>query len=311
MITRSRLVALVLVGLVPFSSIGCIVIGGSGCGWSCCDLKVSTEPVTERISLDTAGMDGMDVRTHNGRVTFEALPSGSGDAVVTVTKKGRGRTLAEAEAALEAIEAFVESPGDGVLHIGWRWKGLKPMHWGATVSFDIQAPGDIKLVSRTHNGSIDVTGVKRGIRLETHNGSIEANHIAGEVRIETHNGPVAVTASGGSLYGKTHNGGVDVTYDGGEATLITHNGRIVADMSRCAALGGTMTTHNGSITVVVGDAASTRLTARTHNGGISCDAPLSGGQYTKHKLTGTIGAGEGALDLTTHNGSVRIEKSAG
>ncbi len=309
MIARSKLVGLALVGLVSFSSAGCIVIGGHG--WSCCNLKVSTEPVTERIDLDTAGMQGLEARTHNGRVTFEALPVGSSDAFVTVTKKGRGRTLAEAEAALEAIDVFVKPAGDGVQRLGWRWKGLKPRHWGATVSFDIHAPGDIQLVGRTHNGSIEVTGVTHGIRLETHNGSIEANDIAGEVHVETHNGPVAVTASGGTLYGKTHNGRVAVTYEGGDATLITHNGRIVADMSRCTKLGGTMTTHNGGITVVVGDAASAHLTARTHNGGISCEVPLSDGSYTKHKLTGTIGAGEGALDLTTHNGSVCIEKSAG
>jgi hypothetical protein len=311
MTARARIAGLTLVGLLPFVGTGCIVIADGGWGWSCCNLKVATEPVTERIDLDLGGVDGLDVRTHNGRVSFDAQPAGTGEAFVIATKKGRGRTMAEAKAALDAIEVYVEPAGTGVHRIGWRWKGIKPPYWGATVAFEIQAPGDIHLVAHTHNGPVEVTGVRRGVQLETHNGAIEANEVAGDVHVETHNGPVVVASGGGKLYGRTHNGSVTVDYVGDDVTLITHNGRVVADVSRCGALGGTLTTHNGSVTAVVGDDTSAHLTVRTHHGAISCDVPLSDSRYTKRKLTGTIGAGAGSLKLTTHNGSVRIRKEAG
>ena len=288
---RATFACLVLAGLGLLSSTGCIVIG-AGWHWPSGGSRVWTEPVTERIQIDAADFEGLETRTHNGSITFDGQ-TGTAEAHVTVTKKGGGLTMADAEAALEAIEVYVKVAGDDTGRIGWKWKGIKRSHWGARVSFDIKAPGDIRFDGETHNGPIEISGV------------------AGDVRVVTHNGGVKVESADGKLHAKTHNGPVTATYAGDDITLVTHNGRVSADLSRCGAISGHIRTHNGSVGVVVGEAASADLTCRTHNGAIKCNVPLNESLFSRRKLTGTIGTGEGNLDVITHNGSVNIKKASG
>lgn len=291
MIGRVRIMAAVA-AVLSLASTGCIVVGVGG--WSSWrGSTVWTEASTERIGFDAAGLGAVEVRTHNGSITFDGQPAGAGEAYVTVTKKAGGLTQDDAEEALEAIEVYVQRVGLDTQRIGWKWKGTKHAGWGARVSFDINAPGRLRVDGETHNGAITVRG------------------IVGEVRVETHNGPVNVESSQGKLYAETHNGEIVATYAGDDVTLTTHNGRVVADLSGCGTIEGNITTHNGSIEVVVGADTATNLTCRTHNGSIRCDAPLETSRFSRRKLTARIGAGGGALDVTTHNGSVRIRKATG
>ena len=275
-------------GLSLLVNAGCIVIGVRG--WA--GPSIWTEAVVEERALDATDLTGIEVRTHNGSVTFAGQPAGSTDGHVTITKKAGGLTVADAEKALEAIDVYVEPAGAGGQRIGWRWKGIKHPTWRAQVSFDIQAPGQIRFDGETHNGSVSVHGV------------------VGEVRVETHNGRVDVESSAGRLYAETHNGRINTRYVGDDVTLVTHNGRVVADLSECAAIDGHITTHNGGIEVTVGPATSARLNCSTHNGAIRCKVPLDDSYFARRRLTGTIGTGEGDLVVTTHNGGVRI-KTAG
>ena len=288
--TRRNLLFLIA-ALVPISGTGCIVVGIGN--WSLGGTRAWTEPVTGKLPIDTANLQALEVRTHNGSISFEAQPENAGEAYVVYTKKAGGRTSAAAEEALEALDVFVEPKGDGTLGIGWRWKGVRHINWGARVSFEIHAPGTVRFDARTHNGSVAVDGV------------------VGDAHVVTHNGPVHVESADGRLYAQTHNGKVEATYAGNDITLKTHNGRIVADLSHCAAVGGSINTHNGSVQIFVSEDTSSRLACRTHNGSVRCDAPLNNRNKTRRRLTGTLGNGDGNLNVTTHNGSVRIKKSTG
>lgn len=276
---------------IPMTGTGCIVASVGGCSWG--GTNVWTEPATERIDLNAAELRALEVKTHNGAITFDGQPAGTPEAYVTVTKKGGGSNLDQAEAALNAIDVFVEDAGAGTTRIGWKWAQRKRPSWGGSVRFDINAPGEIGLDATTHNGSVKATGV------------------SGDVSLLTHNGPITVDSGGGSLRARTHNGQVDATYNGESIVLKTHNGRVSADLTGCAAVGGSITTHNGGVVVLVGDQISTGLDCRTHNGRINCNAPLQSMQVSRRRLTGRLGASDKQLDVQTHNGSVRIKKSAG
>ncbi len=274
------------------SNAGCIVIANGG--WCLgCSKTVWTETETEQLALHPTGLRALEVRTHNGSINFQAQPADSAEAFVTVSKKAGGRTPAEAQEALEALEVFVEPDGDGTQRIGWRWRGVKRPSWRQQVSFDILAPGNIRFDGKTHNGPVEVRG------------------ISGDVRVVTHNGRIDVESADGKLYARTHNGPISATYTGDDVTLKTHNGRVVADFNRCRALDGSISTHNGGVKVIVGDDASFVLEARTHNGAISCQVPLTDSEASRRKLTGRIGDGEGSLAVTTHNGSVRFNRLTG
>ncbi len=275
----------VVAAVLPLTGTGCIVVGLSG-------PSVWTTAATERLQVDTASLSALEVRTHNGAITFDGQPAGSSEAFVTATKRGGGLTPADAEAALEAIDVFVEPTGAGTQRIGWRWRGVKALTWSGQVSFDIHAPGRISFDGETHNGAVKVQGV------------------TGDVKVITHNGRVNVESRSGKLYARTHNGGIDATYAGGDVTLLTHNGKIVADFRGCSSVDGAITTHNGSVEVLLGDATSASLDCHTHNGGIKCDVPIKTGHFTRRRLTGTIGTGAGTLNVTTHNGGVHIKKAS-
>ncbi len=68
-----------------------------------------------------------------------------------------------------------------------------------------------------------------------------------------------------------------------------------------------MTTHNGSIDLTTPPDLSARIAASTHNGSIKSDLPITvSGEIGKTRVSGTIGTGEGKVELETHNGSIRI-----
>lgn len=287
---------IVLSGCVGFFGLlnaGCILRADGG-AWGCWGCgKVWTEPQTEQVRIETAGLTGLEALTHNGSISLHAGPPGGAEALVTVTKKGGAPTLAGAEEALEAIEVVVQPRGDGTSRIAWKWRGMRHPGWSAAVSFKIEAPGDLRFAAETHNGGIKVEGVTSDVEVVTHNGAIEVNSRGDQLRAETHNGRIVAAFEGDDLY------------------LLTHNGGVTARLHQCDTVGGTIKTHNGAVKLAVGEATGVDLTARTHNGTIHCDVPVTARQVSRATLIGTIGGGGKNLDVTTHNGSIRIERAAG
>ncbi len=245
---------------------GCVMVNGATLG-----PQVWTEPDTEDFRIDTEGLDRIEVQTANGAITYTGHTDSAPLAVIAVTKRAAGLTLADAEEALDALEVYVEDRGEKTLRIGWRWATPRESHWGAEVSYTIDAPDDVALKAETHNGAIRVKG------------------IAGDTRLVTHNGQIDVQSAGEKL------------------TVETHNGSIKADVSRSRTVAGTVATHNGQIRMMVGDHYGGDLTCRTHNGHIRCDLPWTVRHASRGHLSGTVGEGDSSLKATTHNGSIRID----
>jgi len=292
MTTRTKAVLyLGLIGTLSLTATGCVVVlGSTGCTWGS-GSTVWTEKVTEQLSIGANGLNTLEVRTHNGKIDFTG--STGSEVAVTATKMGGGLTRDAARDALDAIDVYVESVGDGVQRLGWRWKGIKGLTWRARVSFSITGPPSVGLDVETHNGAVGVSGA------------------ASDVTIVTHNGRVNVSMRDGKLNAETHNGRITADYEGSELTLFTHNGRIKADLSRCGSVRGDLTTHNGTVELQVGDATSAALRCDTHNGRISTDVPITGGRASRRRLEGNLGKGGETLVVSTHNGSIRIKKSDG
>ncbi len=289
MATRTSVVRVLLCGILPFCGTGCIIVADGSWRWG---PTIWTTARTESLALPADELKALDVRTHNGWVHV-AGQAESTEASVTVTKKTGGITFGDAAKAMEALEVFAEPAGEGAVRLGYRWKGVKSPTWRANVSFDIQTPADL------------------GLAVESHNGEIEVNGIRGDVVVETHNGRVKVASSDGKLRAATHNGNVTVNYTGGDITLISHNGRISGNLGECGQIRGNIRTHNGGVEVAVGERTSAELTCETYNGGITFDAPVVTKKVSRRQFVGTLGDGGQPLDVTTHNGSIRFKKTAG
>jgi len=271
---------LVLAVFVTFVSCGCA-----------CGPTLWTQEVTEEMRIELKDVARLELRTHNGGVAYTGKADAPAVAVVKVTKKGGGITLAEAKEALEAIEVRVtDSPG-GAKQVGWRWKTVQKPTWGADVSYEVTAPESLAVDIQTHNGGIGVEGA------------------AGEVRVLTHNGAVGVKSSRGPLHAETHNGAITAAYAGDKITVATHNGAVVADLSGSKGTGGEVTSHNGDIIITVGKDFSAEVDCSTYNGGVKSDVPLKVQAARRGELSGSIGQGGSKLTIGTHNGGIRIKSA--
>lgn len=249
-----------------------------------------TETSTETLAIAASDLQRLEVRTHNGSVKYTGKDDGRASAVATVTIKAGGDDADGAATALDAIELFAESNGDGTTKLGWRWRGGKgESSWRAVVSFDIEGPSDVKLSATTHNGGIESSGV------------------TGDVAVQTHNGGIQVDSSGKFLQAQTHNGGIEVRFSGGAIELVSRNGELKADLSDGGAIKGSITTRNGAVEVIVGTDTSTTLNCITRRGGIKCNRELEGLKRTKRSVYGVLNGGEGMLNVTTRNGGIHIK----
>lgn len=280
-----------------------------------------TKETTRKLSLDADGAASMEVRTHNGSVTFrgdkEAKPT------VTATIKAGANGAKEAAKAFKAIEVFAERDGD-TIKIGWRWSEEKKADWKSKVAFDVVALPGINLDIETHNGPVKATVIEGNVKAVTHNGETRVSEVSGRVNLETHNGAIVIESTGGDvravthngaidvecggldLHGETHNGGINVTFGGETIDVTTHNGSLTADLTKSGAIGGSMTTHNGSVDIRLGADTSTYLNCESGRGRIVTDVPMTDQQKSKRTLTGTVGAGGSTLNIETANGTVKI-----
>jgi hypothetical protein len=270
---------------------------------------VWTNEVTEELNVDTAGLAGLSVETHNGNLDYVAQAEHEPVAAVTIIKKGGGMTAEDAEAALKAIEVYIEPQGKDVKKIAWRWRTTKQLNWGACVGYRISAPAKLALTATSHNGHIEVAGIIGKSELESYNGHVKLVDARGDASLKSHNGRLEARSSGGSLHAESYNGEVTVAYEGGEINLESHNGQVNADLGKCGAIRGEIVSYNGGIEVVAGKTLAADLNCETYNGRIKCDVPWQVKELARGKAVGTIGQGGGPLEVTTHNGNIRIKQA--
>jgi len=274
------------------------VIGGS---------TVWTDPITQEMVLPTEQLSGLEVRTHNGGISYKGATDTNSAGKIVVTKKAGGKNTEDAEAALAALDVFVEPSSGGTTRIGWKWKQAKQSKWSANVSFEIEGPSQLTFDGKTHNGGIKVLAVNGDVTVRTHNGGIDVQSKGGELDAETHNGGITADHVGGTVDIKAHNGGIRLDHAGKAVDVETHNGGITVDLARNPAPEAKIKTHNGKVTVLVSDNTSAELNLRTNRGGISCVLPVGNSEITKKTMKGRLGEGKGHLTVTTYNGGINIE----
>jgi DUF4097 and DUF4098 domain-containing protein YvlB len=226
-------------------------------------------------------------QTHNGHIKTNGGDVADCNMIATIT--ARAATEEEARELAEEVEISLEPSGD-------------------TLTAKIKRP--TRLFNKSVGVSLDVTVPSRAnLELVTHNGPVAVADITGDVRATTHNGKVTTQRVSGSTVLETHNGLISIKSTSGDAKLKTHNGSVNAYYAESAPRDSdvSIVTHNGSIELQTPPHISARIEASTHNGSIKTDLPITiSGKFSKNRLVGTIGSGQGRLYLETHNGSIKL-----
>ncbi len=167
----------------------------------------------------------------------------------------------------------------------------------------------------TSNGPVRVENVSGGVRAETSNGAIDLDSVTGQVDLKTSNGRILANEISGQCEASTSNGGVTLRFKdgpGGPTRVTTSNGAVDITMARAPKNGVRVDTSNGSITLDMPGNSSVHLNAQTServNSEFDLKETGSIGKDKNH-LEGDIGEGGPLVDLTTHNGSIHLRKSA-
>jgi hypothetical protein len=182
----------------------------------------------------------------------------------------------------------------------------------------------------TRFGRVDALGVKGSLRVSAANGPVKVVDVDGPVYVKTSFGPIEAERVRGALTAENASGSVSATGIGGSATVSTSFGPVLL-----REVDGRLdvTNKSGSVeawpTVRTGTCHDVLLTtsfspmvvhlpdtgyavaARTTFGRIQADVPITAsGSLGGNAVSGTIGRGGCALQLTNSSGDIRIIRAA-
>lgn len=251
-----------------------------------CNMRAKYERTVQLSAPMTPGST-LTAQTHNGYIKTNGADVT--DCNMTATITARAATEEEAQELAEQVEISLQPSGDGLTA---KIKKPTPLfNKSVGVSLDVTIPSRAKLDLVTHNGSVAVTDITGDVRAITHNGKITTQRVSGTTVLETHNGLISIRSTSGDAKLKTHNGSVKAYY--------SESAPSDSDIS--------IVTHNGSIELQTPPDISARIEAATNNGSINTELPITtSGRFSKNRLAGTIGSGQGRLYLETHNGSIKL-----
>ena len=176
-----------------------------------------------------------------------------------------------------------------------------------SVDYRIQAPKKMAETIGNRNGNISVSDVDAKAEARTRNGNVHVSRIKDGTDARTTNGNIHVTDVFGNVEGHTRNGNVELKHIAGRNSGSTTNGNIRAEISKWE-IGSEakLTTRNGNVNLHVAENISARVKASVRNGVVKSDLPVKASLQTRRKLEGTLGSGEGVVDLRTTNGNVKL-----
>jgi len=239
----------------------------------------------EERTIPAGEYSHLNLRDANGSITV--VGTEGEEVVISATKRVRARSEEEARRRLNQIRIVIleEKPN---LKITTDVSELHPKgSW--SVNYEVHLPMHMSLSVHTSNGNIGVSDLRKPVQVETNNGNIKAHRIGSPVAARTSNGNIKLYEIKGAIEATTSNGNVHgelCTLDRGKRTMLRSS--------------------NGNIHLAVPEDTSAKVAAVTKNGNVRCDLPITISLQRRNHLEGTIGSGEGEIELRTTNGNVRI-----
>jgi hypothetical protein len=235
-----------------------------------------------------AGRPELRVQTNDGSVTIHTWDQNRIEAVVST----RGWNIGAGEVQIHEhqsgdridFEARVPSFHVDFLNFEERW-----------LHIDLHVPRNTQTDVRSGDGSVEVSGLQGGVRINTGDGSIRAVCVGGA--FDAHTGDGSVHADGRFEALDVHTGDGSVEVDAAPGSRISSAWRIE--------------TGDGSVNVRLPGQLSADLDVRTGDGGLDVDLPLTmktanNGDDDHKELHGKLNGGGQPLYVRTGDGGVHI-----
>ena len=241
--------------------------------------KKAEEKFEKEIEFVSSGL--ITLKNTNGSVHIDSWSKAT--VKIVAIKTVRAGSYRTAEQFLEKVEIIIEQFSNEIqITADYPRKGSASGFWNlfsgskkpqVNIQYELTVPEDSELDIRTTNGAVKIEEVFGNILARTTNGAVNLENVNGNAIAKTTNGSVKASF----IKFQKHN----------EIELRSTNGRIYLELP---------------------ENTSARLSARTTNGKISTDFPVNVlGGLSSRKIEGTIGNGNGKIDLRTTNGSITIK----
>jgi DUF4097 and DUF4098 domain-containing protein YvlB len=163
--------------------------------------------------------------------------------------------------------------------------------------------GDVH-VADCNGGTVEARSVSGDIRLERvgSQGAVQA-------AVETVSGDVGIVQSTGSLSVRTVSGNV-TAQPAGLTRFEAHSVSGDLELTLATAFSGTITisTVSGDVRVALPDGSSFRYVLESRSGDLHCEHPAADGTRSPHALSGTVGPGDGMVEIETLSGDVQVSR---
>ncbi len=160
------------------------------------------------------------------------------------------------------------------------------------------------------SGNVHVTGAEGTLSVDTGSGPVEVSRFEG-TRLSVDTGSGDVTASevkGDGLSIDTGSGDIRLSAASApEIMLETGSGGVTADL-RTAPSTLSVETGSGNIRVTAPSTLGAEVDIETSSGDVESDFPLQVTRHSREHLVGTIGNGQGRIQIETGSGDVRLLK---
>ena len=224
--------------------------------------------------------------------------------------------------------------------------GLQRWWNHARIDLRITAPADLDLSIKTASGSVQVRDMAKRVDIVTASGDMSVAG-AGEAKIASASGDVELRRISGSVEGRVISGGltmddigdrVNVTavsgdvearnlrgaisastvsgslvvngFAGSDATLGSTSGDIEAAFTSPFAGHCSARTVSGDIEVGIPRNSDCAIELTSTSGDLDVNLPLRDESHSRGRLSGTLGAGRGRLDLHSISGDLTVRRSA-
>lgn len=245
-------------------------------------------------------------KLQNGDFEVRGTPAKLEFLTIRYRVKAGGFDLPDAEACLGDIELLHSTTPDGRLDLGWRYAVPKRSTWAASVNFSIEQPESAPVTVETHNGGVDIRGVRAACTAKAHNGSIRIEDCEERVVAESHNGNVAIDGAS-TVDASSYNGRLRIRSSASKLNLSTHNGGITAELDNPTRVGATIATHNGPISIEIRGGCPVEVEAKGVNGSLRMSGAFEEAHEAKNDAWAKKGTGGDTIRITTYNGSVHVK----
>lgn len=220
-----------------------------------------------RFDRDATGLSSFAIENVNGRVLVTRNSGGEGFVIRGEKRVGAGSET-DAAAGLALITLEINEVGEEL-----QIQALHPAGGSReyTVNWVLEVPERLFAQVANINGEVTVEDLDNGLFALVTNGLVTLTNIQGSTEVVVVNGNLTAT----------------VTIEGDE----------FIDLS----------TVNGNITLRIPTDTNAELDARTDVGTVTLtNLTLTNEQVTSNVVTGTLGTGEGMIDILSNNGNVTL-----